>query len=174
MLRRTGLVTVNFFVELSDVLDRLSTYVDTIVLTADVNMHLERASDPIPVTSLLKRPDLYPADVKPYRPFSNFSIISKLLERVVSKQLVKYLEDNDMLTNLQSAYSASHLTETAVLKVLADTLLARDSGDLALLTLFDLSAAVDSVDYDTLRRRRLQTFKRSKRGRNKLVFVPSE
>jgi len=40
--------------------------------------------------------------------------------------------------------------ETAVLKVLADTLLALDSGNLAMLTLLDLSAAFDSVDHNTL------------------------
>ena len=38
-----------------------------------------------------------------------------------------------------------HSTETAVLEVLADILLALDSGDLAMLTLLDLSAAFDSV-----------------------------
>jgi len=60
---------------------------------------------------------------------------------------VKYLKDNDLL---QSAYRAMHSTETAVLKVLADILMALDSGDLAMLTLLDLSAAFDSVDHDTL------------------------
>ena len=37
-----------------------------------------------------------------------------------------------------------------MLKVLSDILLALDSGDLAMLTLLDLSAAFDSVDLDTL------------------------
>ncbi len=40
-----------------------------------------------------------------------------------------------------------------VLKVLADILRAVDSGDLALLTLLDLSAAFDTVDHVTLLRR---------------------
>jgi len=43
-----------------------------------------------------------------------------------------------------------HSTETAVLKVLDDVLLALDSGDLAMLTILDLSATFDSVDHDTL------------------------
>jgi len=60
-----------------------------------------------------------------------------------------------VLPDLQSAYRAMHSTETAVLKILADTLLALDSGDLAMLTLLDLSAAFDSVDHDT-RLNRLQ------------------
>ena len=63
---------------------------------------------------------------------------------------------NDLLPDLQSAYRAHHSTETAVLKVLSDILLALDTGDLAVLTLLDLSAAFDSVDHNTLLRR-LQT-----------------
>jgi len=99
---------------------------------------------------MLKKADLDPADVKSYRSISNLSIISKLLERLISSQLVKYLKDNDLLPDLQSAYRAMHATETAVLKVLTDILLALNSGDLAMLTLLDLSAAFDIVDHDTL------------------------
>ena len=108
------------------------------------------------ITPLLKKADINAADVKSYRPISNLSVVSKLLERIVAKQLVSYLRENNLLPDLQSAYRAFHSTETAVLKVLSDMLLALDSGNLAMLTLLDLSAAFDSVDHDTLLRR-LQT-----------------
>ena len=80
-----------------------------------------------------------------YRPISNLSVLSKLLERLVSQQLVAYLKDNDLLPDRQSAYRTYHSTETGVLRVLSDILLALDSGDIAVLTLLDLSAAFDSV-----------------------------
>jgi hypothetical protein len=102
------------------------------------------------ITPLLKKSDLDPEDVKSYRPISNLSVISKLLERIVSKQLVQYLTQNKLLPKFQSAYRANHSTETAVLKVMSDILLALDSGNLAMLTLLDLSAAFDSVDHKTL------------------------
>jgi len=51
-----------------------------------------------------------------------------------------------------------HLTETAVLKVLGDILLAVDSGDLSVLALLDLSAAFDTVDHDILLRRLKTSF----------------
>ena len=108
------------------------------------------------ITPLLKKADLDPADAKSYRPISNLSVISKLLERLVCQQLVKYLKTNGLLPDLQSAYRAHHSTETAVLKVLSDILLALDTGNLAMLTLLDLSAAFDSVDHQTLLQR-LQT-----------------
>ena len=69
------------------------------------------------------------------------------------RQLLDYLTASRMLPDLQSAYRANHSTETAVLRVLADILRAVDAGDLALLTLLDLSAAFDTVDHDTLLRR---------------------
>ena len=75
------------------------------------------------------------------------SVISKLLERLVSKQLLRYLKDNDLLSNLQSAYRVHHSTETAVLKVLSDILSALDTGNLAMLTLLDLSAAFFFFSY---------------------------
>ena len=105
------------------------------------------------ITPLVKKAGLDSADPKSYRPISNLSVISKLLERVVSKQLLRYLKDNDLLPDLQSAYRAHHSTETAVLKVLSDILLALDSGNLVMLTLLDLSAAFDSVDHHTLLQR---------------------
>jgi len=74
----------------------------------------------------------------------------------VSQQLVAYLRKNDLLPYRQSAYRAHHSTETAVLRVLSDILLALDSGDISVLTLLDLSAACDSVDHSTLLQR-LQT-----------------
>ena len=80
-------------------------------------------------------------------------MLSKLLERLVARQLLNYLTAANLLPELQSAYGADHSNETAVLKVLGDILRALDSGDLALLTLLDLSAAFDTVDHAVLLRR---------------------
>ena len=110
------------------------------------------------ITPLLKKPDLDPADVKSYPPISNLSMLSKLLERLVARQLLDYLTASKLLPELQSASRACHSTETAVLKVLGDILRAVDSGDLACLTLLDLSAAFDTVDHETLLRRLKESY----------------
>ena len=68
---------------------------------------------------------------------------------------MEYLK-NGLLPDLQSAYRSGHSTETAVLKVLSDVLMAVDEGNMAALALLDLSSAFDSVDHDTLLQR-LQT-----------------
>ena len=105
------------------------------------------------ITPILKKSRMYSAYLKSYRPISNLSMVSKLLDRLVSQQLVAYLKDNNLLPDRQSAYRAHNSTETAVLRVVSDILLALDSGDIAVLTLLDLSAAFDSVDHATLLQR---------------------
>jgi len=52
----------------------------------------------------------------------------------------------------QSAYRQHHSTETAVLKVYNDLLMAADSGLVFALCLLDLTAAFDTVDHDLLLR----------------------
>ena len=72
-----------------------------------------------------------PADVKSYRPISNLSVLSKLLERFVARQLLEHLNAARLFPDLQSAYRACHSTETAILKVLADILWRRRRADTA-------------------------------------------
>ena len=78
------------------------------------------------------------------------SFLSKLLERTVQIRLQAFLDDGDMLPAIQSAYRQFHSTESAVLKVYSDLLLAADSGQVSTLCLLDLTAAFDTVDHDLL------------------------
>ena len=81
---------------------------------------------------------------------SNLSFLSKLLERVVQARLQAFVDDVDMLPASQSAYCQFHSTESAVLKVYNDLLLAADIGLFSALCLLDLTAAFDTVDHDLL------------------------
>ena len=102
------------------------------------------------VTPGLKKANADPSDAKNYRPISNLTFISKVVERLVCRQLVSFLEKNGLIPSLQSAYRREHSTETAVLKILSDILLAADRGEVTLLGLLDLSAAFDTVDHEIL------------------------
>ena len=104
---------------------------------------------------ILKKPGLPEDDPASYRPLSNLSYISKLLERLVACQLVAFVESHQLLPPTQSGFRLGHSTETAVSKVLSDLLDAVDRGDTAMLALLvlavlDLSAAFNTVDHAIL------------------------
>jgi len=84
--------------------------------------------------------------------------MSKIVEKLVSAQLTAYLESNNLMPRLQSAYRRHHSTETALLRVLSDLLSAADSQRMTLLGHLDLSAAFDCVDHDILLHRLQKAF----------------
>jgi len=135
----------------------LKTYADVLApaITRIVNKSLSLGVFPdlmklALVTPLLKKPDLCADDFSNYRPVSNLSFLSKLIERVVVRQFVSHLNESGLFVPVQSAYRAHHSTETALLKVLNDLLLAVDEGDVAILALLDQSAAFDTIDHQIL------------------------
>jgi len=111
------------------------------------------------ITPVMKKSGLDPTDASSYRPISNLSVLSKLLERTVVRQLMTYLTDADLLPPLQSGFWPGHSTESAILCVLSDIPLAVDRGDFAALVLLDLSAAFDTVDHDILLQRLESSFR---------------
>jgi hypothetical protein len=95
------------------------------------------------VTPLLKKSSLEPEVLGNFLPDSNLSFLSKLLERVVARQLIAYLERRSLLVLVRSAYRANHSTETALIKKLNVLLIAVDRGEAVVLALLDQSAAFD-------------------------------
>ena len=108
---------------------------------------LPRSQKAAIITPVLKKPSLDPDELKNYRPISNLTFISKVIERIVAKQITRHLDSSKLMPPLQSAYRRHHSTETALMKVLSDIYDAVDSRKVTLLGLLDLSAAFDTVDH---------------------------
>ena len=64
---------------------------------------------------------------KNYRPVSNLSYLSKVIEKAVCNQLLDYTEQTGMTEKYQSAYTHNHSTESALLCVRTDILQAMDN-----------------------------------------------
>ena len=109
------------------------------------------------VTPLIKKSSLPADELKSYRPVSGLSFMSKLVERVVAKQLTEHIHAHNLDNAFQSAYKAGNSTETALLSMKNDIHLSLARGEPSALVLLDLSAAFDTIDHSTLLSR-LQTW----------------
>ena len=89
-------------------------------------------------------------EVGNYRPIALLPILSKILEKVVSIQLMEHLESYHLLSNTQHGFRSKLSTETALIKV-TDAIYKNIENDLiTLVALCDLSKAFDSVSHRIL------------------------
>ena len=103
------------------------------------------------IRPLLKKTGLDSDILKNYRPVSNLTFISKVIENVISGRLNEHLINNILFDPLHSAYRDKYSTETAlIIKVQNDILSALNAGSSAILLMLDLSAAFDTIDHDIL------------------------
>ena len=133
------------------------------VLLHAVNMSLCHGEFPSSLKSAIVKPTIkknhLDADcLKNYRPVSNLSIVSKLLERVALNQLNRYLEENDLHCSLQSGYRPNHSCETLLVRVSDDVLREIHSDNIVIVVLLDLSAAFDTIDHSILLNKLLTDF----------------
>jgi len=85
-----------------------------------------------------------------FRPISNLTFLSKIIQRIATKQLTLHADQNELFPARQSAYRRFHFTESAVLVVHNDIIRAIDEGHVVALALLDLSSAFDTIDHPTV------------------------
>lgn len=91
-----------------------------------------------------------PATPSDTRPIAQLPELSKVLERVVHRQLTTYLDTHNLLDPRQAGFRPGHSTQTALLGVLDDIRLAIDKRMLTILILFDFSKAFDRIPHRLL------------------------
>lgn len=99
------------------------------------------------VKPLLKKPSLAKDDLKNYRPISNLSYLSKVIEKAILNQLVPHLNANGGIPKFQSAYRSHHSTETALCRIYNDLINNINNSKSTVLVLLDLSSAFDTIDH---------------------------
>ena len=85
-----------------------------------------------------------------YRPISNLSLHSKILERVISSQLITYLTTNKIPNIFQSTYLPHKSTESALTLITSDLLSGLNNNRVTILVLLDMSSAFDTLDHNFL------------------------
>ena len=138
---------------LKDISVEISPFITTLFNRSILEGNFPLAFRTAEITPILKKNSLDSSIITNYRPISNLSYLSKLCERAIKVQLLDHLDGNNLLPEHQSAYRACHSTESALLKITSDALMAADRGMVTLLGMLDLSAAFDCVDHEIFLRR---------------------
>jgi hypothetical protein len=133
----------------TEFLDNLVQIVNLSLKEATVPESLKQAL----VIPLIKKANLDPDILKNYRPVSNLSYLSKLIERVVAVRLNSHFVLNKLLDKFQSAYRKYCSTESALLRVQSDIVQCLDNRSMVALALLDLSAAFDTLEHSLLLQR---------------------
>ena len=75
-------------------------------------------------------------------------MLSKIIEKVFSKQIREYLMINDLYDDFQNTYRPGHSTKTTLIKLTNYIIGYLDDSEHAKLLLLDLSAAFYSLDHN--------------------------
>ena len=98
---------------------------------------------PIPKTEQSITPDQF-------RPVTVLPILSKIFERLMARQIINYIEQNQIYKQTMSGFRKRHSTETILMKIRNDITGAMNKGEVTLAAFLDYSKAFDTVDYKIL------------------------
>ena len=89
-------------------------------------------------------------DVENYRPISLLSNIDKIFQKLIHKQLSKFLCDCSILFPCQFGFCSNHSTTSALMNCIETISQSIDSGNFACSVFVDLQKAFDTVDHRIL------------------------
>ena len=120
------------------------------IVTHIINISLEQGTFPERWKAAIIKPIPkipFPLKEADFRPISLLCTLSKVMEKLMHRQICAYLIKHDFLDPYQSAYQPNHSCTTAHLKITEDILEAFDDSELVLLVLLDFSKAFDTVNH---------------------------
>lgn len=100
------------------------------------------------VIALFKKGD--PKLLSNYRPISLLSVFSKIIEKILAKRIIKFLESNNLLANSQHGFRHNKSTMSALLSILDVIYSQLDKNNNVIALFVDLTKAFDCVDHEVL------------------------
>lgn len=91
-----------------------------------------------------------PQNPEDLRPINNLPVIEKIIESVVYKQLIQHVNENHILSDHQSGFRSNHSTESAILTVLHEWIVATEDKKKILAVFLDLKRAFETVDREIM------------------------
>ena len=88
-----------------------------------------------------------------YRPISVLSCFSKILEKIMYKRVIKYLDKNNILFQSQYGFRKKHSTNLATIELMTKILQAIENGEYTVGVFLDLAKAFDTVNHEILLRK---------------------
>ena len=89
-------------------------------------------------------------DESNYRPISVLASISVIMEREVSKQVITYLVQHDLISPDQFAYLKNHSTVTSLHRPIDDWYEALNEGEYIMACFLDVQKCFDSINHSIL------------------------
>ena len=85
-----------------------------------------------------------------YRPISALPVVSKIIEKIIHRRLIEYLEQSNLLTNRQFGFRRKRSTELAATMLIDDIRRSVDSKKLVGCVFIDFSKAFDTLSHSKL------------------------
>jgi len=85
-----------------------------------------------------------------YRPISTLSVLSKLFEKLMARQLIHFLKSHDILSTCQFGFKENSSTSDAILEFLDRLYGSLNRKELTIAVFLDFSKAFDTVSHDIL------------------------
>ena len=108
---------------------------------------------------LIPKPDRDHSQCKNHRPIALLSGVGKLMERIITRRLMWWLNENNMLHQTQAGFQSWHNTNELLLRMTETIYKSFNNNSVTYAVLLDISSAYDSVWRNGLRYKMRNEFK---------------